>query len=243
MGRVKPKLPGRSLVVKVGFGIFKLPGIVVDFASLDVAEATDEEGITGGEEVGERILRAGGVEGAVAGVELCRRAVAAVGSVVKFPALLGHGHAGPEVGEAEGDAGAEDGKGRAGVEREEVDAGAAIRGADVGAEVEFGEAGSRGDADAVLAEGAEADLVHEEGDDAEPGPAVEGVDTEAGGELALDVGGGDGPVGEEEFGPALTETPRAGGGGPGSVCSVERGRVGVVGHVWLDAGAVCFGHV
>ena len=119
-------------------------------------------------------------------------------------------------------AGAEDGEGGGAIERVEEDAGAAgAAGTDVGAEVELVEGGSGGDAKGVGAEGAGADLVHPEGDDAEPGGAVVEVGLELRGEQRGELRGGDGPVGEEEIAPALAETPGAGGMRVGAVLVVE----------------------
>ena len=108
--------------------------------------------------------------------------------------------------------GAEDGKWGGAIERVEEDAGAAgAAGADVGAEVELVEGARGGDAESVAGKGAGADLVHPEGDDAEPGLVVVEVGFELLGEQGGQGGGGDGPVGEEEVAPALAEAPGTGG--------------------------------
>ena len=50
-------------------------------------------------------------------------------------------------------------------------------------------------------------LIHPERHYAYPGEAVEGVDLETGWKKARDIGGGNGPVSEEEVVPSLAHSP------------------------------------
>lgn len=117
-------------------------------------------------------------------------------------------HDGVEVGEMKEGAGEGDGYGAGGVEAEEIDAGDAT-GGDVGADIEFGETGEAVDG----RQAARMDVAHAEGDDAEPGFTVEGVEGEQVGDEGAQGGGFDRPMREEEFMPALGHDPASRGQG------------------------------
>ena len=75
----------------------------------------------------------------------------------------------------------------------------------VGAQVELRKAVDAGDTGSR----AEADAIHPEGNDADPGGAVEGVRHKSGGQQGRDGGGRNRPVGEEQVIPSLGDRPVA----------------------------------
>ena len=94
--------------------------------------------------------------------------------------VLGAVHGGDEVREMEEDAGAQDGEGAGAIEGEEVDATlAGAAGTDIGAEIELGEGADGGDLEGRQVGESLGDFAHPEGDDADPGVAIVGVDFEA----------------------------------------------------------------
>ena len=242
LGQGEAEVGGETVRLPLCLGWLERPGRVVDFADEQAAgpAGEGEEAVALGKEAAEVSGLAGrdGAGGAVAqagfgGAGAREQAAAGVGDAAVGVGAVGH--AGGEVGQREDHAGAEDGERGGGVERVEPDAAlAGAAGADVGAEVELGEGARGGEGEGALAEGADADLVHIEGHDAEPGVAVVGVDLEAGREAGGDGGGRDGPVGEEEVVPALAHAPLAVGERVGAVRGLEEG----VGHISLDAAAL-----
>ena len=127
------------------------------------------------------------------------RAAVAGGGFVVDGVAGGAVHVGVAVGEVEEASGDLDGEGIGCVEGEEPDAGVARVVVDVGADVEFLKFGEPGEG----GEEARPDAGHEEGDDAEVGFVLEGIDGEAGGEEGLEGVDGEFPVEEEEVVPAL----------------------------------------
>jgi len=191
VGKAEADACGEVVLVELGFGFFEGPGDVMDVGAEEAAE-----GVAGKEAValGEEVLdgagaalheAAAGAEAAETGGEAdglaAEQAMAVEGELAVAAGL--DFHLGPVVGELEDAAGDHDGEQIGGVEGEEVDArcaGFAV--ADVSAEIELGELAHAGDG----REAAEADAVHPEGDNAEPGRAVEGIRFEALGEQGLD---------------------------------------------------------
>jgi hypothetical protein len=62
----------------------------------------------------------------------------------------------------------------------------------------------------VLADGACPHLIHPERHYTYPGETVEGVNLDTGRKKARDIGGGNGPVSEEEIVPTLAHSPSTG---------------------------------
>ena len=162
----------------------------------------------------------GGSNRAVAGFERTggKAAVGAAAGVAGPVAVGGQRHAGVEVREVEPAAGEGDGGGAGGIEAEEKDAGAVVEG-DVGADVEFEEGGKAGRAGEAIVP----DVAHREGDDADPGLAVEGVEVEGGRDQGADRCGWQRPMGEEEVAPGHRHCRPAVGERPGAVVDPVEG--------------------
>ena len=127
------------------------------------------------------------------------------------------------------------------IEREEPDAGAVVLITDVGADVELEEPGKLGDG----WEEAGADARHVEGDDAEVGLTVEGVEVEGVWDFFAELGGVDFPVSKEEILPVLKHDGRSGGARVGIEFQGERlllgGKIFLVGRVNVEGGVFVVG--
>lgn len=183
-GQADTESSGQVVALDLGLGIFERPGNVVNAGACGLAVAVDgEEAVAFGEEELERAgTRVGkfvrGAEAAVTGLEddgLAGKAAAAVEGELALGALL-MPHLRPMTGQA-----IEQTRGGCAeeivcVDREEIDAGHAVsRVADIGTEIDLRKVARTRDGRQT----AKLDAIHPEGNDAEPGRALEGVELEA----------------------------------------------------------------
>lgn len=192
---------------KLGFRVLQGPGLMMDFATQDLASVRGVETVALGEPVFERsFLAKADLGGWMISRSKLRWAAATMRYVLDFASDLAALHFCVEIGQVVESACSPDRRQFGRVEAEKIYAGLAAVGY-IGADIEFRKAGKTEE----RRESVGANSAHVKGDNPGPGLAVEGVERELRWNERPHHGQRERPVGEEEIVPRLLHHPWSGG--------------------------------